>query len=940
LFLSDGGTVGDSVVLAGNIFTRTRHRYYWSHQLMVHPVNTYNFIFRDNIASNNEGVATIYVYSADRTDCRQSVYNNTIVNNNTRNGGWGALLISSRSQSEINVYNNIIQGNISNETRLQLQINPEGGSANGGKLSILNNVIGTDSVTARINNLNQLNVVRNVGNTFNAVSFVDSARGDYRLQNWSWGIGMGYGGNDLPKSPRDYAGTTRPNPAGSAPDLGSFENALSIPTAYIDNIQRSGDSVFIPWSFFDRSLIDSVIIIRSVNENIESGVFQRKAIKVNSNQLIIRDTLSSSIVHYYGIRIRMTNGNYTSLSNIKASNALAKKASFLPQLVNPRFVWGDIDADGDLDLAVMGETPGIFFQLYRNASGVFSEVFDRTKIPQLFKGTMKFADIDNDGDIDLIASGQRTTAINNLGTFLFRNDGKGSFTFNEVLDIVSTREGDMAFGDHDNDGDLDMALSGIDVNGLSRLTIYNNNGKGTFSIERRLFPSQGGPSDPLYSDLQWVDYDNDGDQDLVFSGRASGASAGIVTNTLFNGNQTNNFSGSNIRYYSEWALRNAAVETADINADGWVDIIVSGNVENGNLLNRQTRIIYGSINGFQTASWLPLDNIAGQVRVADFDNDGDLDILVSGTDQQANPKTVFYLNTGSGAGFEKKSYEIIPNLDRSAFSWADYDNDGDLDLVISGQKPASQGGQVLSEIYTFEPEKKNLSPSKPAKPTIQNFGDGRIIVSWTSGKDDLTPSSSLNYLLKIGTVSLTGIPAQSYTVIESNKNGGTLLNPETGLIYGTQYFTQLNPGRYYFLLQVVDHNKLTSQPSDTLFLTLAYPWKFVNQGGIADATIAPDSRLSAKWGDIDRDNDYDFLYGNGVYESNKNNYSQSNYQFDEGYLLNYAGDQSLIKPNVKWHDVTQDGIADLIIASTESINPSNATFAKFRLNIFKIKRNW
>ena len=827
LFLSDGGFDGDSVVVSGNLFLQNRHRYNWSHRVMIHPVNTFRFIFRDNIVSKNEFASPIYVYTADRTDCKWAIYNNTVVNNNTRNGVYGSVMISSRAQSEINIYNNIIQGNLSNDNQLQVNINPEGGSLNGARLNILNNIIGSDSVTARINNLNQINVIRNTSNTFNPVSFVDSARGDYRLQNWSWGIGMGYAGNDLPKSIRDFAGGARPNPVGSAPDLGAHENLLSIPTAFIDNIQRSGDSIFIPWSFFERSLVDSLILFRSIDTNVESASSLRRAFKLASNQLMFRDTLTSGSVYYYGIRIRMTNGSYTTLSNIKPSNTLSKKTSFLPQLVNPKFVWGDIDADGDLDLAVMGETPGIFFQLYRNNAGTFVEVFNRTQVPQLFKGTMKFADIDNDGDIDLVASGQRTTAINNLGTFLFKNDGAGNFTFNEIIDIVSTREGDMAFGDHDNDGDLDMALSGIDVNGLSRLTVYNNNGKGTFSIERRLFPSQGGPSDPLYSDLQWVDYDNDGDQDLVFSGRASGASAGIVTNTLFNSNQTNNFSGSNIRYYSEWALRNAAVETADLNADGWVDIIVSGSIENGSILNRQTRIIYGSPNGFQTAALLPLDNIAGQVRVADFDNDGDLDILVSGLDQQASPKTVFYLNTGTGSGFEKKSYEIIPNLDRSAFSWADYDNDGDLDLVISGQKPASQGGQVISEIYTFEPEKKNLSPSKPAKPSIQNFGDGRIIVSWSSGKDDLTPASSLNYLLKIGTVSLTGIPAQSYTVVESNKNGGTLLNPETGLIYGTNYFTQLNPGRYYFLLQVVDHNKLTSQPSDTLFLTLAYPWKFV-----------------------------------------------------------------------------------------------------------------
>jgi|GEM_PF-2966352 len=934
LFLSESGTVGDSVVLAANMFTRTRHRYPWSHQLMIHSASTYNFVFRDNIVSANVGNASIYVYMGDRTDCRANVYNNTIVNNNTQNATWGAVMISSRAQSDINIYNNIIQNNRSAEARLQLNVTSDGSNTVIAKLNILNNVIGTDSATAKINNLNLLDVRRNTGNTFNAVSFVDSARGDYRLQNWSWGIGMGYAGTDLPRSPRDFAGTVRPNPSGSLPDLGAVENNNSVPSPFLDDIQRSGDSIFIPWNFYDKTLIDSIIVYRSTNKALTILNSYRRSFGNQSFTDVIRDTLSSETVQYYAIIIRLKSGNYTGLSNIKASNALVKKTSFLPQMVNPRFVWGDIDSDGDLDLAAMGETPGIFFQLYKNTNGVFTEVFDRTKVPQLFKGAMKFADIDNDGDIDLIASGQRTSATNNLATFLFKNDGKGTFTFNEMIDIVSTREGDLAFGDHDNDGDLDMALSGIDNQGLSRLTIYNNNGKGTFSIERRLFPNQGGPSDPLYSEIHWVDYDNDGDQDLIFSGRASGSSAGVVTNTLYNSNQTNNFSGSNIRYYAEWALRNASIESADINADGWTDIIASGGVESGTNISRISRIIYGGPNGFQSV--VNLDSLSGKIRVADFENDGDLDILISGTDQQAKPRTVFFMNTGSGAGFEKKSFAIIPNLDRSAFSWADYDNDGDLDLVISGQRPAALGGQVLSEIYTFEPERKNTSPLKPNKPQIQDFGDGRIIVSWEPGKDDLTPTNSLNYLLKIGTVSLTGIPGQSYTVIEANKNGGNLLNPETGLIIGTKYFTQLDPGRYYFILQVVDNNKLTSSPSDTLFLTLTYPWKFVNQGGIADATIYPNFRLSAKWGDIDRDNDYDFLYGGSIYESNKINYTVSNYDFPESYLLNGSTETfALYKPNIKWHDVTQDGVADLIVSSTDPINPSNATLPKFRLNIYK-----
>jgi hypothetical protein len=165
--------------------------------------------------------------------------------------------------------------------------------------------------------------------------------------------------------------------------------------------------------------------------------------------------------------------------------------------------------------------------------------------------------------------------------------------------------------------------------------------------------------------------------------------------------------------------------------------------------------------------------------------------------------------------------------------------------------------------------------------------------------------------------------------VESNSKGGNLLNPESVLVYSNKYFTQLNPGKYYVLIQSVDYNKLTSGFSDTLFITLTYPWKIVNQGGIVDGTIGGNVNFSAKWSDIDRDNDYDFIYGGTLYESTGANYRPSMYQNNASGLLN-----SMLNPNIKWNDLNQDGIPDLIVSSTELITPLNANSEFFKLSIF------
>lgn len=771
---------------------------------------------------------------------------------------------------------------------------------------------------------------------------------DYRLDDLSPGIGRGVSqynhfGKLFLAPQTDFDGNQRPSPLGSKPDIGAFENENSSPLPEIKLIQKINDTIYLDWDYAYRSSVTGVYIYRDTTNVIDTLNAIKKFRVFTGQNLQLVDTLLNTIdaTVFYRIKLLLNDGTQTSFSLIKEANGVVKQKSFLPPMVNARYAWGDIDTDGDLDLAVMGETPGVFLQIYKNTKGVFTDLLDRSVFPQLFKGILKFADVDNDKDIDLIVTGQKTIAVNNLGTFLFRNDGNGNFASEVLVDVISTREGDMSFADHDNDGDLDMAICGIDEAGNYRLLIYNNDGKGAFSLEKRLFSVFPTSSFNIASNIKWVDFDNDGDQDLFYVGSQSLHASGVVINTLYTGNQTNAYFGSNIRYYEQLRASNASLDIADMNNDGWVDIVLSGTFSNNFGFNndiggKSSLIVFGNAGGFDLFSSYKIDNIEGKLKVADIDNDGDLDVVISGVDRQANPKTNFYYNDGSGRKFDKRNFQVIPNLDLSSFSIADYDNDNDVDLVLSGQKSTAQGGQVVSEVYSFEPDIRKSIPLKPSMPTIQNFGDGRIIVSLDSSNQNSAIVSKKNHLLQIGRIDNSGTRLKSTTVVESNNKGGILLNPETWLIYGDKYFTQLDPGNYYFISQVVDNNKLSSPISDTLFFTLSYPWKLLNQGGIINSVIEANSNQIAKWGDIDRDNDYDFIFGSTIYESDKINYFKSTYTFDTQSPINNSDVlQYSIKPYLKWHDINQDGVSDLIFSSTESISLTNATDSKFRLNIYR-----
>lgn len=290
--------------------------------------------------------------------------------------------------------------------------------------------------------------------------------------------------------------------------------------------------------------------------------------------------------------------------------------------------WGDYDNDGDLDLYATD-----WFSsdaLYRNESdGTFSNVVDSAGLcnPGHGSGTA-WADYDNDGDIDLYV-------VNNEGdpNALYRNDGNGLFTdVTDVAGVGDTGYGRaVAWGDYDNDGDLDLYVTNLFSNSL----LYNNQGDGTFIDVADSLGVTNEQWGFVCSGVDWSDYDNDDDLDLLLINGGGDIVLYRNDDSLFIDVSISAGLG-NIGEFGE------GVAWGDYNNDGWIDFYATS--VNGGVLYHN--------NGDGTFTDVTLiagiNNLTRSIGAAwgDYDNDGDLDLYVVRADNGINTQDALYRNNG------------------------------------------------------------------------------------------------------------------------------------------------------------------------------------------------------------------------------------------------------------------------------------------------------
>lgn len=198
-------------------------------------------------------------------------------------------------------------------------------------------------------------------------------------------------------------------------------------------------------------------------------------------------------------------------------------------MFSSKVVFADVDGDSDQDVFIVGDprTSGLSHQaiIYLNdGNGNFVE-----DIRNVFQGVShplaSFTDVDGDGDLDLFYAGNY--GLSQEGKLYF-NDGFGLFTKDTSSEIVSAFFGESEFADLDGDGDMDLLITGHNQKDRTNHgSIYWNNGWGHFQLDSR--NSLIGLN---HSMLAVADTDGDGAKDIFISGTDNGRQTRLYRNSI------------------------------------------------------------------------------------------------------------------------------------------------------------------------------------------------------------------------------------------------------------------------------------------------------------------------------------------------------------------------------------------------------------------------
>ncbi len=367
-------------------------------------------------------------------------------------------------------------------------------------------------------------------------------------------------------------------------------------------------------------------------------------------------------------------GNYSESSNV------------FPGVTYSYADMADVDGDMDVDIILTGRNTQNrrITKLYINdGTGIFTEDISSSSIfEQVYFSCVFFGDADGDMDNDLLIIG--TNTFNQKVTKLYLNDGQGNFSLDTSNSFTGVSSGTVFFADLDNDGDNDIYLAGnYNSSGNKLAKIYENNGGKFTEIIHTSFDLVTTGS-AIAKDI-----DGDSDLDIITTGSTNRYTNCKYVNEfrssnifLNQGNMTfNRVSGCSIKDFD-----NCVFDYADIDSDADVDVVIAGESEDGLRIITYTNDGNGNFSE-QGNTLLQGSFFYGTVDLADIDGDNDQDLLITGEDNDTILKTKLYLNNGSGE-FEIVSNTPFIGIEYSTSSFFDIDNDGDLDLLLTGETEA------------------------------------------------------------------------------------------------------------------------------------------------------------------------------------------------------------------------------------------------------------
>ncbi|MDB5051880.1 MAG: peptidase and in, kexin, sedolisin [Fibrobacteres bacterium] len=327
----------------------------------------------------------------------------------------------------------------------------------------------------------------------------------------------------------------------------------------------------------------------------------------------------------------------------------------------------DLDKDGDMDVAAAVGLPfngGGVVWFEKTASG-YAEHVVSTNLK--YAASIKAADIDKDGDIDLITASSTDDKVS-----WFENNGSQIFT-EHIVSTTADNAFEVDAGDLDGDGDLDIVSASYND---GKFAWYANNGSGAFT--ENFIATVEGAQHAVVSDL-----DKDGDQDIVFSSLTGGAGwfenngHGVFTEHLLF------LSTADIWFYK--------IAVADMDNDGDPDLVLG----NRNGTNYATTWYENDGQRNFTTPHVIFNDVDRGFAVADLDGDGDMD-LAGGTpfEPAQLPAATLYV---AESGFATNS------------GYAQLVNDGTAPTAVSALTLSSNRFKTTSGAPLTVPAKDSVS---------------------------------------------------------------------------------------------------------------------------------------------------------------------------------------------------------------------------------------
>lgn len=359
----------------------------------------------------------------------------------------------------------------------------------------------------------------------------------------------------------------------------------------------------------------------------------------------------------------------------------------------------DYDNDSDYDFLLTSNNSGIKTKLIKNTETGFhvSEI----TVLQDFSGTARFTDFDNDGDLDILMPGYDVGWEDETATTLYLNSGKGEFEKDTLSNFKYMNNSIIELADFNNDG-YDDLINLSTAHWYNEFNLYSNNSGSDFEYDTTI-------TDKKYTgyNILFFDYDGDLDMDLINDG------------LIYENCGKNNFkpiTDLNIDKSGYFSI-------GDFNNDGLNDIFSNSkiyfNEGHGKYVKSDST---GLPDKIETHSW------------GDYDNDGDMDIVF-----KSNSYVHIFDNNGKG------QFSVLKKFDEAvqggSLDFVDYNNDNQLDIVVTG---ALLNQSVHSIFYKNQCSKTNTIPTPPLILRDSMHID-TVHVSWEKGSDKESIENELYY---------------------------------------------------------------------------------------------------------------------------------------------------------------------------------------------------